>query len=66
MDDLDRLLTPRQLAEYLEVPVATLYAWRYRHEGPPAFRVGRHLRYRWGDVQDWVNEQLESPSIRRS
>jgi len=28
MDTSDRLLTTQQLAEYLAVPVATLYAWR--------------------------------------
>jgi hypothetical protein len=29
MDTVDRLLTTQQLAEYLAVPVATLYAWRH-------------------------------------
>ncbi|MGH8936884.1 MAG: DNA-binding protein [Acidimicrobiia bacterium] len=30
------------------MPAATLYQWRYRGEGPRGFRVGKHLRYRWG------------------
>ncbi|MGF1618095.1 MAG: helix-turn-helix transcriptional regulator [Acidimicrobiia bacterium] len=42
----DRLLGVHELAAYLDVPVKTLYAWRYKREGPPALRVGRHLRYR--------------------
>lgn len=62
MDTLDRLLTVEELADYLGVPVATLYQWRYRREGPPGFRVGRHVRYRWGDVQVWVEHQLETSS----
>jgi excisionase family DNA binding protein len=68
MDDLDRLLTPQQLAAYLGVPVTTLYAWRYRGEGPPGFRVGKHLRYRWQDVERWVQNQLEpwSPAGERT
>ena len=35
VDILDRLLTTRQLADYLDVPVAALYAWRYAGIGPP-------------------------------
>lgn len=59
MDSNDRLLTVRELADYLGVPVATLYRWRYYNDGPHGFRVGRHLRYRWSDVQGWIELQLE-------
>jgi excisionase family DNA binding protein len=59
MDGLDRLLSIGELAGYLGVPVATLYAWRYRGEGPPGFRVGRHVRYRWSDIQTWITARLE-------
>lgn len=58
MEDNRRLADVHQLATYLGVPVKTLYAWRYRREGPPALRVGRHLRYRWSDIDRWVSEQL--------
>lgn len=58
MEHRDRLLTVQELAEYLGVPVATLYQWRHRREGPPGFRVGRHVRYRWSDVQGWITELL--------
>ena len=34
MNQLDDLLTAQELADYLGVPVATLYAWRYRGDGP--------------------------------
>ena len=59
MDQRHRLLTVDELAEYLGVPIATLYAWRHRRQGPPGFRVGKHLRYRIGDVQEWIERQLE-------
>jgi excisionase family DNA binding protein len=59
METLDQLLTAQQLADYLGVPVATLYQWRWRGEGPPGFRVGRHVRYRWSDIKDWVDRQLQ-------
>ncbi|MEA2000481.1 MAG: helix-turn-helix domain-containing protein [Actinomycetota bacterium] len=60
MDSLDRLLTVEDLAEYLDVPVATIYAWRYRRQGPPGFRVGRHLRYRRADVEQWISDRLKA------
>lgn len=59
MDTLDRLLTVEELADYLGVSVATLYQWRYRREGPPGFRVGRHVRYRWSDIEKWIEKPLE-------
>jgi excisionase family DNA binding protein len=55
----DRLLTVKDLADYLGVPVATLYQWRYRGEGPAGFRVGKHVRYRWRDVEEWIESQLQ-------
>lgn len=58
MDQPDRLLTVAELADYLGVPPATLYQWRHRGEGPPGFRVGRHLRYRWSDINDWIESRL--------
>ncbi|MGH8936075.1 MAG: helix-turn-helix domain-containing protein [Acidimicrobiia bacterium] len=66
MEHWDPLLTVRELADYLGVPVATIYAWRYRGEGPPGFRVGRHLRFRRIDVERWIDHQLQAgqPSRR--
>ena len=58
MEHLDQLLTVKDLAAYLEVPVATVYAWRHRRQGPPGFRVGRHLRFRWSDVERWIDERI--------
>ena len=58
MERHDRLLTVEDLADYLAVPVATVYAWRYRRQGPPGFRVGRYLRFRRGDVDRWINDRL--------
>jgi excisionase family DNA binding protein len=59
MKTLDKLLTVDDLANHLNVPVATIYAWRYRRQGPPGFRVGRHLRFLRSDVEQWIAEQLE-------
>ena len=58
MESFERLLTVEDLAEYLDVPMATVYAWRYRRQGPPGFRVGRHLRFRWSDVERWIKDRI--------
>ena len=62
MEHADRLINVQELADYLGLPVTTLYQWRYRREGPPGFRVGRHLRYRWSDVQLWIEDRLDEGS----
>lgn len=54
--ELVRLLCISELAELLQVPVATIYRWRHRREGPEAFRVGRHLRFDPSDVARWIDE----------
>lgn len=46
-----------EVSKYLGIPVATLYVWRHRGTGPRASKVGRHLRYRWSDVERWLDEQ---------
>jgi excisionase family DNA binding protein len=53
------LLSPTDLASYLAVPLATVYRWRSRREGPCGIRVGRHVRYRLADVERWIDEQRE-------
>ncbi len=62
MEPTDRLLTVEELADYLEVPVATIYAWRYRRKGPPGFRIGRHLRFRWSDFERWIEDRITQTS----
>lgn len=55
---LEPLWTIDDLSEYLGVPVETLYTWRKRRTGPPAARVGRHLRYDATDVRAWLKGQV--------
>ncbi len=48
------LLTADEVAAFLKVPVATLYAWRHKGVGPQALRVGKYLRYRLADIISWL------------
>ena len=66
MHQFEPLLSAQELAEFLHVPIATIYAWRYRRQGPPGLRVGRHLRYRSRDIEQWISRQFEvSPERTR-
>jgi excisionase family DNA binding protein len=51
---MDRLWSMKEVAEYLGVPVGTLYQWRTRSYGPPGRRVGKYVRYVPEQVRDWV------------
>ncbi|MQB02167.1 MAG: helix-turn-helix domain-containing protein [Actinobacteria bacterium] len=55
-------LTVQQLAKLLQVPVATIYRWRYLGEGPPGIRVsGRHVRFRRSDVEAFLRDREDRP-----
>lgn len=55
----DRLMTLVELSEMLGVPAGTLYAWRHRGEGPPGYRLGRHVRYRRSLVEAWLSTRTD-------
>lgn len=55
---MERLLSAEEVAEFLGIPVATLYQWRHKGCGPDAYRVGRHLRYDPSTVRAWLEEHL--------
>ena len=57
MENNETLLSPQGLADLLGIPVGTIYQWNYRKVGPPALRVGRHVRYRRSEVEHWLEQQ---------
>jgi predicted DNA-binding transcriptional regulator AlpA len=52
--DSVRALTEREVAELLELAVATLRAWRHRGKGPRFLRLRRSVRYLPSDVDEFV------------
>src|SRR3712207_6001266 len=56
------LFRSQDVADYLGVPLTTLYQWRYLGTGPTAYRVGRHLRYEPTAVQAWLEQRA---AVRR-
>ncbi|MFF0623594.1 helix-turn-helix transcriptional regulator [Streptomyces sp. NPDC004296] len=54
----DRYLTPEDLVTLFSLEsIETVYAWRRKRTGPPAIRIGKHLRYDPADVRDWIDQQ---------
>jgi excisionase family DNA binding protein len=54
----ERLWSVHDVATFLGLPVGTLYQWRYQRIGPPAYRVGRHIRYDPAAVRAWLESQV--------
>lgn len=60
-DGEDRLMTLSEVSDLLGVPIATLYGWRYRGEGPRGYKIGRLVRYRRAAVEAWIESQADRP-----
>jgi excisionase family DNA binding protein len=57
-----RMLTPKQLSELLGgIPLPTIYGWRSKGIGPRGYRIGRHVRYRRSDVDEWLRTRQDQP-----
>jgi hypothetical protein len=54
-------MSPEQFSEEYQIPVATVYQWRYRGVGPTWHKIGKHLRARRTDVDRWADEQVDHP-----
>ena len=52
------IMTTKGLADYLKVTQQHIYNLR-KDKGLPYFRVGDTCRYKWGEVQDWLNKTKE-------
>ena len=54
-----KLLTVHEVAEFFRIPPATLYSQRYRGANPGALgiRVGRHIRFRSQDIDQWLDQR---------
>ena len=66
MDDLSkhRLLSREEAAEFLGVKVITLAIWKStRRYNIPVVKVGRLVRYRFGDLLDFVEARTVNKPI---
>lgn len=57
-------LTLDQIAAELQIPKATLYAWRAKSDFPRAARCGKHLRVLREDFDAWLQGKLDEQDER--
>ena len=55
-----RLLTQKQLTEYLSKSEAWAERSRWDGSGPPYVKLGRHVRYRAEDIEAWIAGSLRT------
>jgi predicted DNA-binding transcriptional regulator AlpA len=56
--EAERLLTPREAADFLRVSESWLAKARMRGDGPPFLRIGRSIRYRQSDLLRWMRSRI--------
>ncbi|MFD6238620.1 MULTISPECIES: helix-turn-helix transcriptional regulator [Streptomyces] len=56
----ERYLTPEDLCRIFGVPLETVYHWRKKRTGPPAIRIGKHLRYDPAAVHAWTTQLTDA------
>lgn len=58
---LSKLLTIDEVAEWLQIPITTIYKHRHLKQGVGllGIKVGRHLRWRQEDIEAWLKELSE-------
>jgi excisionase family DNA binding protein len=56
---LEPLIGAEELAEWLGIPIQTIYDWRLSGRAPRAHKIGKHLRFALSDVQVWLEERHE-------
>ena len=58
---LEKLFNINELAEYLRVPVSTIYEWRAKGRAPRAHHYGKHLTFAASDARDIVTHSRQPP-----
>ena len=56
---LEPLIGVDELAEWLGVPIQTIYDGRLSGRAPRAHKIGKHLLFALSDVQAWLEEHHE-------
>jgi excisionase family DNA binding protein len=60
MTAIEPLWTISDLAQFLGVPVRTIYEWRRHQRGPRAYQIGKYLRFVPHEVQEWLETRTDS------
>ena len=53
----EKLLTTKEVAEYLDIALSTVKQYRVNRTGPVYIKVGPLVRYRKSDVDVWLKDK---------
>lgn len=59
--DQERLVDTPRAATMLSKHPAVLADWRHQGRGPKYVRIGRSVRYRIGDIHEWIADHTVDP-----
>ena len=59
---MERWLNDVEAAEHVGCSAALLRMWRQRGQGPRYAKVGRLVRYRLSDLQQFIEDRLVTPT----
>jgi predicted DNA-binding transcriptional regulator AlpA len=59
--DREPLVPLEPVLNYTGLTRSAYYSLRHRGEGPPAYRLGKRLMFRWPDVERWVESRRDRP-----
>lgn len=60
-NELEPLVSLKELAGYLGVPVSTVHDWRSNGAGPLGYRFGERVMFAISDIQAWM-ETMRDPA----
>ncbi len=60
MAEASEFLTAEEVAEYLRLPLSTVYKLS-QDKLLPGFKVGKHWRFRRETIQEWIKQRETEP-----
>lgn len=62
-----RLLTPKEVADYLRVGVDCLAKWRWLGGGPPFIRISQNrVGYKVSDLDAWIAQRTQRSTTQEA
>jgi predicted DNA-binding transcriptional regulator AlpA len=55
------LVPLEDVLRYTGLTRSAYYSLRHRGEGPPTYRLGRRLMFKWPEVLAWVETRRDAP-----
>lgn len=57
-------MTTKEVADTLGIKKNTLALWRMKGFGPKYYKLGRSVRYKKADVEDWIDENISQSTAK--